>query len=102
MYLAHFWRQIRQKQHSDLVKTFNQTDQPILKYVNEPNCTDRATLVAEQVAVQFTSKMVQNDDDFHLYPYFDGLPTESLEDCTFEVEALVAGSKDDEKKLIGP
>ena len=35
--------EIRQKQHSDLVKTFNQTDHPILKYMIEPtNCTDRA------------------------------------------------------------
>ena len=29
-------------------------------------------------------------------------PLESLEDYTFEVEALVAGSQDDEKQLIGP
>ena len=30
------------------------------------------------------------------------LPSESLDDYTFEVEALVAGSKDDGKKLIVP
>ena len=30
------------------------------------------------------------------------MPSESLEDYSFEVEALVAGSKDDEEKLIGP
>ena len=30
------------------------------------------------------------------------MPSESLEDYTFEVEELVAGSKDDEKKLVGP
>ena len=30
------------------------------------------------------------------------LHSKSLEDYTFVVEALVAGSKDDEKKLIGP
>ena len=46
--------------------------------------------------------MTKVDDDFQLYPCLNGLPFESLEDCTFEVEALVAGSKDDEKKLIGP
>ena len=68
----------------------------------EPNCTDRATLVAEQVAVWFTSKMAKVDDDFQLYPCFNVLPSESLEEYSFEVEALVAGSKDDEKKLIGP
>ena len=46
--------------------------------------------------------MPKDDDDFQLYPCFNGLPSESLDDYTFEVEALVAGSKDDEKKLIGP
>ena len=49
--------------------------------------------------------MAKVDDDVQLYPCFNGLPSESLEDYTFEVEALVAGSKDDEKKadwtLIG-
>ena len=30
-------------------------------------------------------------------PFFYGVPSESLEDYTFEVEALVLGSKDDEK-----
>ena len=46
--------------------------------------------------------MTKDDDEFQLYPCFNCLPSESLDDCTFEVEALVAGSKDDEKKLIGP
>ena len=46
--------------------------------------------------------MTKIDDDFQLYPCFNGLPSESLDDYSFEVEALVAGSKDDEKKLIGP
>ena len=46
--------------------------------------------------------MTKDDDEFQLYPCFNGLPSESLDDYTFEVEALVAGSKDDEKKLIGP
>ena len=46
--------------------------------------------------------MAKVDDDFQLYPCFNGLPSESLQDNTFEVEALVAGSKDDGKKLIGP
>ena len=46
--------------------------------------------------------MPKDDDDFQLYPCFTVLPSESLDDSTFEVEALVAGSKDDEKKLIGP
>ena len=46
--------------------------------------------------------MTKHDDEFQLYPCFNGLPSESLDDHTFEVEALVAGSKDDEKKLIGP
>ena len=45
--------------------------------------------------------MTKDDDEFQLYPCFNGLPSESLDDYTFEVEALVAGSKDDEKKLIG-
>ena len=63
----------------------------------------RATLVAEQVAVRFTLlTMTKDDDEFQLYPCFNGLPSESLDDYTFEVEALVAGSKDDEKKLVGP
>ena len=35
-------------------------------------------------------------------PCFNGLPSESPDDYTFEVEALVAGFKDDKKKLIGP
>ena len=35
--------EIRQKQHSDLVKTFNQIDHSILKHCVESNCTDRAT-----------------------------------------------------------
>ena len=63
--------EIRQKQHCDLVKTFNHI------------------------------KMTKVDDDFQSCPCFNGLPSESLEGYTFEVEALVAGSKDDEKKLIG-
>ena len=46
--------------------------------------------------------MTKDDDEFQLYPCFNGLPSESLDDYTFDVEALVAGSKDDEKKLIGP
>ena len=43
----------------------------------------------------------QGDDDFQLYPCFNGLPSERMDDALFEVEALVAGTKDDEKKLIG-
>ena len=73
-----------------------------LKYFLEPDCAGRATLVAEQIAVQFTTKMPQDDGEFKLYPCFKGLPSESLDDYTFEVEALVARSKDHEKKLIGP
>ena len=46
--------------------------------------------------------MTKDDDDFQLCPCFNGLPSETLEDYTFEVEALVAGSKDDEKMLVGP
>ena len=46
--------------------------------------------------------MAKVDDYFQLYPCFNGLPSESLDDYTYEVEALVVGSKDDEKKLIGP
>ena len=46
--------------------------------------------------------MTKDDDDFHLFPCFNSLPTESLEDFSFEVEALVAGSRDKKKKLIGP
>ena len=45
--------------------------------------------------------MPRDDDDFQLYHCFNGLPCESLDDYAFEVEALVAGSKDDVKKLIG-
>ena len=73
-----------------------------MKYFTEANCTDRATLVAEQVAVPYTSTVRTHNDDFQLYPCFNGLPSESPDDYTSEVEALVAGSKDDEKKLIGP
>ena len=46
--------------------------------------------------------MTKVDDDFQLYPSFNRLPSEGLDDYTFEVEALVAESKDDEKKPIGP
>ena len=46
--------------------------------------------------------MPKDDDDFQLYPCFNGLVSENMDDYTFEVEALVAGSKDDEKTLIGP
>ena len=46
--------------------------------------------------------MPKDDDDFQLYPCFKGLPSESLIDYTFEVEASVAGSKDEKKKLLGP
>ena len=46
--------------------------------------------------------MAKVDDDFQFYPCFNALPSESLEDNAFEVEALVAGSEDVEKKLIGP
>ena len=70
-------------------------------YFMELNCTDRATLVAEQIAIRFTSKMANIDDDFQLHPCFNGLPSESLDDHTFEVEALVAGSKDDEEEADG-
>ena len=47
-------------------------------------------------------KSQKDDDDFQWYPCFNHLPSESLDDCASEVEALVAGSKNDEKKLIGP
>ena len=59
-------------------------------------------LVAERVAVRFISKMPQNYDEFQLYPCFQRFASQSLDDCTFEVDALVAGYKDDEKQLIGP
>ena len=42
--------------------------------------------------------MAKVDDDFQLYPCFTGWPCENLEDYSFEVEALVAESKDDVKK----
>ena len=80
--------EIRQKQHSDWVE-ISITSSFDLEVFNEPNSTDRATMVAEQVAVRFTSKMPKDDDDFQLYPCFNSFP-------------LIAGSKDDEKKLIGP
>ena len=82
------WRQIRQKQHSDLA-IFSSHCHPILKCCIEPNCTDRC---------RTDSGAGCSPDDFQLY----GLPSEILDDCTFAVEALAAGSKDDEKKLIGP
>ena len=41
--------------------------------------------------------MPQDDDDFQLYPILNGFPSESLEDYTFEVKALVARSMDDDK-----
>ena len=43
----------------------------------------------------------KDGNDFQLYPCFNGLPSESLDEYAFEVEALVAGTKDDEKKPIG-
>ena len=46
-------------------------------------------------------EMPKDDDDFLLYPCFNALPSESLDDYSFEVEALVAGTKGDEKKLVG-
>ena len=46
--------------------------------------------------------MPKDDDDFQLYLCLKGLLSESVDDYTFEVEALLAGSKDDEKKLIRP
>ena len=46
--------------------------------------------------------MPENDDDFQLYPCFDSLPSECLDENTFEVRALIAGSRDHEKKRIGP
>ena len=53
----------------------------------KPNCTDRATLVAEQVPTgprEECQKMMRIFSN----PFFDGLPLNA--------------SKDDEKKLIGP
>ena len=44
--------------------------------------------------------MAKVDDDFQLYPCFNGLSSESLEDYSFEFVALVAGSKDDEKSWL--
>ena len=51
---------------------------------------------------RFTSRMPEYTVDVQMYPYFNGLPSESLDDYIFEVEALAARCKDDEKKLIGP
>ena len=51
---------------------------------------------------RFTSRMPEYTVDVQLYPFFNGLPSESLDDYIFEVEALAARYKDDEKKLIGP
>ena len=45
--------------------------------------------------------MSKDDDEFQLHPCFNNLSSETLDDYTFEVEALAAGSKNDEKKLIG-
>ena len=45
--------------------------------------------------------MPKDDDEFQLYPCFNNLSCESMDDYTFVVEALVAGSRNDEKKLIG-
>ena len=73
-----------------------------MKYSIEPNGTDRATLVAEQVTVPFTSKRRKTVTIPSCTLVSRYLPSKSLNDNTFEVEAMVAGSKDDEKKLIGP
>ena len=43
----------------------------------------------------------KDGDDFQLYPCFKGLSSGGLDDHALEVEALVAGSKDEEK-LVGP
>ena len=93
--------EIRQKQHS----TWSRLS-ITLSFVREVFCwaqlhwschTDSGTSCSP-----LHIKMPKDDDEFKLYPCFNGLPSESLDDCTFEVEALVAGSKDDEKKLLGP
>ena len=44
--------------------------------------------------------MPKDDEPFKLYTVFNGLPSESLDECIFEVEAWVTGSENDEKKLI--
>ena len=45
-------KEIRQKQHSDFSRhSINDIENCV-----EPKCTDRASLVAEQVAIGFTSK----------------------------------------------
>ena len=46
--------------------------------------------------------MNNRDDDFSLYPFFNGLPGESLEDYEFEVDSLVAGTKKEDRLYIGP
>ena len=46
--------------------------------------------------------MSRDDDVLPLYPVFNGVQQENLDDFTFHVEALVAGTKPDEQKLPGP
>ena len=43
-------------------------------------CADRATLVAEQFVTGSHQEMPNDDDNFQLYPWFDGLPTDSVDE----------------------
>ena len=66
-----------------------------------PNCTDRSKLEAEHVANVSSQECQTKRRCCQLYTSYHGLPSESLDGYTCEVEALVTGSKDDEKQLIG-
>jgi len=42
------------------------------------------------------------DHQDFLIPHFNGLPTESLEEYKYDVESYVYGTKEDDRKVIGP
>ena len=46
--------------------------------------------------------MAKVDDDFQLYPCFNGLPSRVWKTTLLRSKPWLLGSKDDEKKLIGP
>ena len=46
--------------------------------------------------------MSRDDDKSQLNPVLNGLQSENLDDYMFDVDALVAGTKPDERKFLGP
>ena len=91
---------IRQKQHSDLVKFFSSLSSDFEVSPIAPIVPRWYRCGLQPDSHQEVPK--DDDDDFQLCPCLNVLLSESLDAYSFEVEALVAGSKDDEKNLIRP